>query len=68
MTSKRDKRRNKKLIEKLNKAAEIINKSSRTGSANFIVCSPQFAKIIEDLDIRVQRKKKLDKINKLYGK
>ena len=27
MTSKRDKRRNKKLIEKLNKAAEIINKS-----------------------------------------
>jgi len=68
MTSKRDKRRDKKLVEKLNKAVEMINKKSRTGSANFVVCSPQFAKMIEDLDIRLQRKKKLDRINRLYGK
>lgn len=65
----REKRRNKKLVEKLNKAAEMINNSGRQGTANYIICSPALAEVIEDLDKkrrqRKERRKKLNKLNNL---
>ena len=55
---------NKKLVEKLLKAANNIHHESIKGSANYIVISPKFAEMIDNLDIKRHRKKKLNKIFK----
>ena len=52
----------KNLITKINLAANIIAKKSRSSEANYIIVSPEIAEIIENLDIRIQRRKKLQKI------
>lgn len=52
------------LIDKLNKAAEIIHKKSLEPQSNWIIVSPKIAEILENLDIRKLRKKKLLEINK----
>ena len=64
--TKREKRRNKKLVEKLKAASEIINKASSHGAGNYIICSPEFAEIIENLDKkRRQRKERKEKLKRL---
>lgn len=52
------------LVDKINKAAEIIHKKSLQPQANWIIVSPEFAEALENLDIRKLRKKKLLEINK----
>jgi len=53
----------KKLIKKINDASK-----SRTGSADFIIVSPEVAEILKNLDpiikLRKERKKKIEKIIK----
>lgn len=64
--TKREKRRNKRLMEKLKAASEMINNASKKGSANYIICSPALAEVIEDLDKRRrQRKERKEKLKKL---
>jgi hypothetical protein len=55
---------NKELIDKLLKASELIHQQSLQPKANFIVCSAKVAEMIQNLDIRRLRKKKLLEINK----
>ena len=50
-------------IEDLIKAAEEIEKASRKSSANYLITSPAIAEAIKMLDIKYQRRKKLEKIN-----
>jgi len=50
------------LIDKILKASEAIHKKTLNNSANYMVCSPEFAKAIENLDIKKQRRKKLEAI------
>jgi len=58
----------KKLIEKLNKAANMIHQKSLKGNANYITTNSTVADYINDLDKRKQkrkeRKKKLERIFK----
>ena len=53
------------LIDKINKASEIISNANVKGSANYVIVSPKIAEAINNLDIRKLRKKKLNKINKI---
>ena len=59
---------NEELFYKINKAANIIAKKARESSANYIVVSPKIAEAIENLDIRVERRKKLKKLDELIKK
>jgi len=58
----------KKLIEKINNASNIIAQKSRTGSADFIIVSPEVAEMLKNLDpiikLRKERKKKIEQIFK----
>ena len=49
-------------INSILKAANKINEPSRNAPGNFIVTSPAVAEAIMMLDIKYQRKKKLDQI------
>lgn len=54
---------NKTLLEKFSKAlVEIIHNKNLRGSANYIICSAEVAEMIDNLDIKKNRKKKLNKI------
>ena len=59
------------LIRKINDAANIIANKSIRGTADFIIVSPEIAKVIRELDpvikLRKERKQKLEHLNK-YGK
>ena len=50
-------------VEDLIKAANHIEKVSRTPNANYLIVSPAVAEAINMLNIKHQRRKKLDKIN-----
>jgi hypothetical protein len=50
------------LYEKISKAAELIHRKSLTGAGNYIIISPKIAEIIENLNIKKHRKKKLEQI------
>lgn len=50
------------LIDKINQLSAEIAKATRNGSANYIICSSKIVEAIENLDIRKQRRKKLDAI------
>ena len=50
------------LIDKINKAADIIHKSSLNSYAQYIIVSPKIAEAIENLNIKILRKKKLKAI------
>lgn len=54
----------KELIKKLLKATDIIHKKRIETNTNWMIVSPQIAEIIENLDIKIQRRKKLEQINK----
>jgi hypothetical protein len=54
----------KKLLKKIIKASNLIHDRSLKGSANFIIVSSELAEIIENLDIKKHRKKKLIEIMK----
>jgi len=54
----------KELIKKLINASNIIHQQSLKCPGNFMVVSPEVAESIKMLDIKYQRRKKLDKINK----
>lgn len=53
---------NKKLINRILKASNIISNASRKGSANFIVVSPQVADVINEAQKRILREKKIKRI------
>lgn len=53
----------KKLIDKINKAAEIIHNANLRGSGSYLIVSGEIAEAIENLDIKKNRRKKLNKIN-----
>ncbi len=55
---------NKELVDKLIKASEYIHQKSLQPQTNYIIVSPKIAEILENLDIRRLRKKKLLEINK----
>jgi len=48
------------LIDKINQTSAHIAKAARSGSANYIIVSPKLAEAIENLDIKKQRRKKLE--------
>lgn len=54
--------------KKINDAANIITKKSRSGSADYIIVSPEVAEILRNLDpiikLRKERKKKIEQIFK----
>ena len=56
------------LIRKINDAANIIANKSIRGPADFIIVSPEIAKVIRELDpiikLRKERKEKLKILNK----
>lgn len=54
----------KEFLEKLQEAANIIHKKSIQPKANWMIVSEEIAEMIENLDIRVLRRKKLEQINK----
>lgn len=58
---------NKELCDKILKTSNKISQNSRNTS-NFMIVSPKIAELIENLDIKKHRKKKLMKINKLNEK
>ena len=58
---------NKELYDKILKASEEISKKS-IESSNYIIVSPKIYEIIENLDIKKHRKKKLMKINNINKK
>lgn len=53
---------NEELIKRINDAANIIAKSARTGSANYIICSSW----IMDKLFNVKSENRKYKINKIY--
>ena len=53
----------KELIDKINKAAEILHQANLKRSGNYIIVSSKIAEMINNLDIKKHRRKKLDKIN-----
>lgn len=52
------------LIEKINKAANIIHQKNIRGEADYIIVSPEVAEIIDNLNIKRHRLKKLKQIFK----
>ena len=54
----------KKLIRKLNKAANFIHKAASEPKANWIITSSKFAKLWEKEIKRQERKEKLNAIKK----
>ena len=52
------------LIDKINKASNTIHKASLNSPANYIICSAEITEIIDNLDIRKHRRKKLEKIKR----
>ena len=52
------------LINKIIKASNYIHNQQIRGSGQYIVCSAQVAEVLENLDIRKYRKKKLLQIFK----
>jgi hypothetical protein len=55
---------NEELIERLNKASEVINKASRS-QGTFIVVNSKIADALENLDVKKYRKKKLKQLEKI---
>ena len=53
-----------KLITKINNAANIISNNTRSHQSYYIIISPKIADILENLDIRKHRRKKLKAIFK----
>ena len=53
---------NQELIDKINEVSNIIHEKALRGSANYIIISPKIADILENLDIKKHRKKKLEAI------
>ena len=58
----------KNLIDKIMKASDIISQKSRYSSGEFLVVSPKFAEFLDSLNIKKQRKKKLEKLEELNKK
>jgi len=58
----------KELYTKILEASNRIHEASLKQKANLMVVSAEVAEAIENLDIRKHRKKKLEKINKLWQK
>ena len=56
------------LYDKIMKASNVIHKANLKGSGNFMIISPKVAEIIENLDIRKYRRKKLEKLNEIMKK
>ena len=54
----------KELIEKLNKASEVINKASRS-QGTYMIVSPKIAEALDNLDVKKYRKKKLKQLEKI---
>lgn len=54
------------IIDKILKSAQLIHERSLLGSANYIIVSPQIAEIIDNLDIRKHRRKKLKKLQQIF--
>lgn len=54
----------KELVDKLIKASYLIHKKSLEPQANWVIVSPKIAEIIENLDIKKHRRKKLEAILK----
>lgn len=54
---------NEELVERLNKVSDAINKASRD-KGDYIIVSPQIAELIENLDIKKHRIKKIKQIEK----
>lgn len=50
------------LYDKILKCAELLNEKSLKGNANYLIISTKVAEIIENLNIKKHRKKKLQKI------
>ena len=62
------KKGNKQLVEKILQASNVIAEKSRRGPGNFMIVSSKVAEIIDNLDIRKHRKKKLNKLNEIMKK
>jgi len=56
----------KTLIDKINKAAQLIHEKQLKNEGNYMVVSPKIAKIIENLDIKKHRMKKLKKLKEIF--
>jgi hypothetical protein len=56
----------KELIDKILKASEIINKSSRRSPANYMVVSPSVAQMIQDSYNEYKSGFRKEKIKKLF--
>lgn len=50
----------KTLYEKIQKASNIIHQKSLKGSSNFMIVSSRIAEMLSKLDLKEQRKKKLE--------
>lgn len=59
--------KNKELYNKIQKASDEISLNSRN-PGNFMIVSSEIYELIENLDIKKHRKKKLIKINKINEK
>ena len=55
---------NKELYDKVLQASEKISLNSRNPD-NFMIVSPKLAELLENLDIKKYRKKKIMKINEI---
>lgn len=54
--------KNKDLYKKIINVSNIIARNQRESNANFMITSPEIAESIKMLDIKYQRKKKLEKL------
>ena len=57
----------KDLIDKLLKASEVINKSSRRSPANYMVVSPSVADMIQEVYNKEKAGWRKEKIKKLFN-
>jgi benzoyl-CoA reductase/2-hydroxyglutaryl-CoA dehydratase subunit BcrC/BadD/HgdB len=54
----------KSLADKILKEANIIHKKALEKKADWIITNSKFSKVIEDYNKQIERKKKLNKLNK----
>ena len=54
----------KELVSKIMKASEYIHNANMSQKGQFIIVSPKFAEFLDSLNIKKQRKKKLEELNK----
>jgi hypothetical protein len=52
----------KDLIDRINKAAKIINQQQRYGNGNYIIVNNQVADVLNGLNLLEERKQKIQKI------